>query len=109
VDFPRLLVRVGFGEEITPVLEYQTGVRCRWLLGDARHLMAVLLGPPSGFRGRFPRRLQTIRDVVIPVAGTFHDNFSLDDPLPELGDWLDFFGRRIPRTLRRASPAVREP
>jgi hypothetical protein len=39
-------------------------------------------------------------NVLRPALGTAHDNFSLDDPLPELGDWLHFFLRRIPDALR---------
>jgi hypothetical protein len=30
---------------------------------------------------------------MTPVPGTFHDNFQWADPLPELGDWLDFLER----------------
>ena len=30
---------------------------------------------------------------MTPVPGTFHDNFQCADPLPELGDWLDFLER----------------
>jgi hypothetical protein len=33
------------------------------------------------------------------MPGARHDNFMLRDPLPELGDWLDFALRRLPARL----------
>ena len=30
---------------------------------------------------------------VTPKLGTFHDNFEWRDPLPELGDWIQFAGQ----------------
>jgi hypothetical protein len=35
------------------------------------------------------------------VAGTRHDNFIWNDPLPEIGDWLDFVGRRLPAANKK--------
>lgn len=96
VDFPALLVELALHGDVDPVLHYREGTRCRWLLGDFRHLVEVLRGAPPGYPGAFPSRLRTIAQFFTPVAGTHHDNFSLGDPLPEVGDWLDFFARRIP-------------
>ncbi len=100
-DFPACTAALARDGDITAQTAYRVGVRCRWLLGDARHLIAVLHGPPDNFSGEFPRRWQTVVDVLRPVRGTFHDNFSWDDPLPELGDWLDFLTRRVGGALRR--------
>jgi hypothetical protein len=25
---------------------------------------------------------------MVPVPGTMHDNFTFDDPLPEIADWI---------------------
>jgi predicted ATP-grasp superfamily ATP-dependent carboligase len=102
-DFPRLLADIAERGVADTSLDYRAGVRCRWLLGDARHLAAVFAGPPAGYPGRFPSRLRTLVDVLRPVPGTMHDNFQLSDPLPELGDWLDFAFRRIPAALRARS------
>lgn len=99
VDFPLLLARLGFEGDVAPVLEYRAGVRCRWWLGDVRHLAAVMRGRPAGFEGRFPGRLETLAAFFSPVRGTRHDNFTWDDPLPEFGDWIDFLGRRVPRAV----------
>lgn len=95
VDFPALVARLAADGDVDPVTSYRTGVRCRWLLGDARHLIEVWRGRPAGYAGRFPRRLPTLAAILTPVAGTHHDNFSLRDPLPELGDWLDFALHRV--------------
>jgi len=100
VDFPLLLARLSLDGDVDPVREYRDGVRCRWWLGDVRHLLAVMRGRPAGFEGQFPGRLKTLAAFLTPVRGTRHDNFTWDDPLPEFGDWIDFLGRRVPRALQ---------
>jgi predicted ATP-grasp superfamily ATP-dependent carboligase len=102
VDFPRLLVELGTKGSITTQPAYREGVRCRWWLGDFRHLLQVWRGAPAGYPVAFPSRMATLRDFVMPQAGTVHDNFTLSDPLPELGDWLHFFGRKLPRHFARS-------
>jgi predicted ATP-grasp superfamily ATP-dependent carboligase len=97
VDFPAMLARLSEGTLPQAPPAYRVGVRCRWLLGDFRHLVEVLIGPPRGYPGTFPRRLPTLRAFLQPVRGTFHDNFELSDPLPEIGDWLDFVFHRLIR------------
>lgn len=100
VDFPALLVQMAaHGDASTPP-PYRPGVRCRWLLGDLRHLAEVWRGAPQQFPGAFPARWATLAAVMRPRAGTFHDNFAADDPLPEVGDWIDFIWRRVPRRAR---------
>lgn len=106
VDFPGLLLRLATDGDVSPVTAYRTGVRCRWWLGDVRHLLAVIQGRPEGFEGQFPGRLDTLRAFFTPVAGTYHDNFTWDDPLPEIGDWVDFLGRRVPAMLRKRAVAA---
>ncbi|MBI3791999.1 MAG: acetate--CoA ligase family protein [Gemmatimonadetes bacterium] len=95
-DFPRLLAEIAERGDCETIPGYRVGVRCRWFLGDARHLAEVMRGRPAGFPGPFPARLPTLLEFLRPVPGTFHDNFTLDDPLPELGDWADFLFRRVP-------------
>ena len=102
VDFPRLLVDLAVTGTIAPPAAYRTGVRCRWWLGDARHLLQVWQGAPRGYPAAFPGRLATLAAFLTPRPGTVHDNFSLSDPLPELGDWLHFLGRKVPAALRRS-------
>jgi predicted ATP-grasp superfamily ATP-dependent carboligase len=101
VDFPRHLVELGTLGRIGAVGRYRAGVRCRWWLGDVRHLADVWRGAPRGYPGAFPKRLATLAAVVTPSRGTAHDNFWWSDPLPELGDWLHFFGRTLPAYASR--------
>jgi predicted ATP-grasp superfamily ATP-dependent carboligase len=100
VDFPALLAKLAEHGDVEPPGPYCVGVSCRWLLGDARHLAEVWRGAPGEFPGVFPGRWATLAAVLTPVAGTYHDNFTVDDPLPELGDWIDFAMRRVPRRVR---------
>jgi predicted ATP-grasp superfamily ATP-dependent carboligase len=98
VDFPALLARMVEDGDIEVQNGYRAGVRCRWLLGDFRHLIAVFRGAPAGFPSKFPGKFHTLVNVLKPTPGTFHDNFMVSDPLPEIGDWchacLQFLGRR---------------
>jgi predicted ATP-grasp superfamily ATP-dependent carboligase len=87
-DFPHALAEIAEHGDCSPILDYKTGVRCRWISGDFRHLVAVWRGAPAGYPEKFPGRLSTLVKVLTPVPGTYHDNFQLADPLPELGDWL---------------------
>jgi len=94
-DFPALLARMAEDGDIEPTLGYRRGVRCRWLVGDARHLIEVWKGPPRGYPGRYPGRIRTLLDVLTPVPGTYHDLFQWRDPLPELADWVYIFTRTM--------------
>jgi predicted ATP-grasp superfamily ATP-dependent carboligase len=93
VDFPALLARMAETGDVEPLTHYQSGVRCRWLLGDLRHLVEVWRGAPPGYPMPYPKRLRTLLDVLTPVPGTLHDCFQWRDPLPELGDWFSFASR----------------
>jgi len=99
MDFPALLARMAENGDIEKPSGYQIGVVSRWLLGDARHLLEVFRGAPAGYPKSYPGRLETLLSVLRPIPGTFHDNFQLRDPLPELGDWLSL--------LRKAARKVR--
>jgi len=94
-DFPALLARMAENGDIEPNLGYRRGVRCRWLVGDARHLIEVWKGPPGGYPGRYPGRMRTLLDFLTPVPGTYHDLFQWRDPLPELADWVYAFSRTM--------------
>lgn len=94
VDFPLMLARLAETGDVETRSPYKIGVRCRWFLGDARHLLEVWKGAPVGYPASYPGRLRTTAAVFTPVAGTCHDLFELTDPLPELGDWLSF-GKRL--------------
>lgn len=102
VDFPSLLARMVQENSMTTAPKYPEGVRCRWLLGDFRHLIEVWRGAPAGYVGRFPSRWSTLAAFVTPVPKTFHDNFQIKDPLPALGDWIYFWMVRVPASFRNS-------
>ena len=101
VDFPALLVKMAESGDVVSPANYCEGVRSRWFLGDVQHLVDTFAGPPAGFPGNFPKRLPTLLNFLKPVSGTYHDNFTIDDPLPEVGDWLHFAMHRIPGLFRK--------
>jgi len=90
VDFPALLAQMAEFGDVDPPPSYKVGLKCRWLVGDFRHLVGVWRGRPPGYPGNFPRRLPTLLAELTPKPGTLHDNFMWRDPLPELGDWIRF-------------------
>src|SRR5439155_14027391 len=95
VDFPRLLVELAQRGDTTGPAAYTVGVRCRWLFGDFCHLLEMWKGPPVGYPGKFPGRVQQTCAVLRPTRNTYHDNFACSDPLPELGDWIHGFLRML--------------
>lgn len=72
VDFPYLLYRMAVDGDVSPVHDYRTGVRCRWLIpGEFMHF----LHNPDRFRlkpGFFSKDAED-------------DILSIDDPLPVIG------------------------
>lgn len=99
VDFPLGVARMAEHGDVAPLDTGRPGVRCRWLLGDARHLLSVWRGAPAGYPAAFPSRIGSMLAFLIPSPGTMHDNFALADPMPEVGDWLHFLGRKVPRAF----------
>jgi len=93
VDFPALLAQMAEAGDVTKQDGFRKDVRCRWLLGDFRHLVEAWRGAPRGYPRPYPGKLRTLLSVMTPVRGTYHDNFQWQDPLPELGDWLNLLER----------------
>ena len=69
VDFPYLLYRMAVEGDITPCLEFQTGITVKWLLGD-------ILGVISYVKAR--RSIKGLKQVFARVDG--YDDFRFDDP-----------------------------
>lgn len=107
-DFPKLLAEMAEFGEVKSSYAYKSGVRCRWFLGDFRHLLEVIKGAPSAFPGKYPGRFRTLTNFFTPVPGTLHDNFTINDPMPELGDWLNFIFRKLPTGLKKRAEASTE-
>ena len=110
VDFPARLAQMAAHGDVEPVASFREGVRCRWIVGDVRHLIAVWRGAPDGYPSRFPGRLATLASVLTPMRGTFHDNFTWRDPLPELGDWLGLLRKAAAQAVgRQAASSAYDP
>lgn len=101
-DFPAWLAQLAEHGQLLTGTQYQADVQCRWFLGDLRHLIEVWRGAPPGYPGAYPARWRTLRAVLTPTRGMRHDNFTWQDPLPELGDWLDFLLHKV--LARKTSP-----
>lgn len=89
VDFPYLVYKMAMGEDFDPVLEYEQGVRCRWLLpGDILHFLTN------------PRRFQ-LHPSFFQFRGMAYDIISRHDPLPTVGRVLTLFALLWDRDLRK--------
>jgi len=92
-DFPAWLAELAENGDIPNKSKFRCGIVCRWLLGDFRHVIEVLKGAPDGYPRPYPDRWRSLLSVLTPHRRTYHDNFQWRDPLPELGDWLNFAER----------------
>jgi predicted ATP-grasp superfamily ATP-dependent carboligase len=102
VDFPLLWYRVTIGEEPEPVLNYQAGVQCRYLVGDLNHLESVLHGPPPGWRLPYPKRLPTVLSFLRFWGRDLHyDDFACGDWRPGLADLGAHFREIAARPFRK--------
>ena len=89
VDFPYLLYKMALGEKVDPVLEYEVGKRCRWLLpGDFLHFLTN------------PHRFH-LKPSFFKFRGMAYDILSRDDPLPAMGRFLTLLSLLWDSDLRR--------
>jgi predicted ATP-grasp superfamily ATP-dependent carboligase len=91
VDFPYLIYRMAKGESFEPVLTYEVGRRCRWLLpGDIFHF----LKNPNRFH-LSPSFFDFFHE------NTCYDIISRKDPWPVLGRVLTILPFLYDRDMRR--------
>jgi hypothetical protein len=111
VDFPRLWLDVLRGDATsdgTPVEASGPPVTLRWLWGDAKRLLYVMAGPPAGYPGLFPSRLQGLREVLGPQPpGTRSETWEDADPWPALGEWVQGVGELLARGSAHQPGAMR--
>ncbi len=101
--FPQWLCSLAVGEQLDSRSEYLPNVHSRWILGDVRHVLAVLKGKPIGFPGRFPGRVETLSSLAAGLRTDRFDNFERVDPFPELGDWISAL-RKVLREFASRKP-----
>jgi predicted ATP-grasp superfamily ATP-dependent carboligase len=91
VDFPYLIYRMARGERFEPVLTYEVGRRCRWLLpGDLFHFLTN----PNRFH-LSPSFFDFFNE------NTCYDIISIKDPWPVLGRVLTLLTLFYDRDMRR--------
>ncbi len=93
VDFPYLLYKMAMDGDIKPSFDYKTGIKCRYLLGDMRHLISVMKGvkTPKYKLGR----LQTLLNFLKFHEDDAHYVFSLDDPKPAIMDFIQILSKKL--------------
>lgn len=104
VDFPNLLVRLALGEEVRPVTDYRTGVRCRWWWGNVDHVWLRM-------RERFDRvddgratPGEGIGSLLCPWRpGDRFEVLRLSDPRPFMRETRAWFGAAAPGHGRSSS------
>lgn len=97
VDFPFLLYRLALDGDVDPLESYKVGVRGRWLLGDIRHLISVVKGPPAGWSARFPSRWDAFRNVLHGLhPSVYDDDFVKGDLVPGFMGLVDFAVNKVP-------------
>lgn len=83
MDLPWIWYQVSAGMAEIEAEDARPGIRVRWLLGDAIALVEHLL------TGEVRAALRILR----PVPGCRHDDFVWRDPLPFLGESLDYLAK----------------
>ena len=92
VDFPTLLLRAALEDRVQPVLEYKTGVRCRWWWGDVDHLLGCLRGGVRGVPSAQPARGRAIVDFFkVWRPGDHSEVFRPSDLRPFLHESARWF------------------
>jgi glycosyltransferase involved in cell wall biosynthesis/predicted ATP-grasp superfamily ATP-dependent carboligase/CelD/BcsL family acetyltransferase involved in cellulose biosynthesis len=91
-DFPRWWLALLRGESVPDAPRYVEGLTLRWLMGDLKRLVYILLGQPPGYPDPYPTFLQGLKEVLgRQPPGTRSDTWDRRDPWPALGEWVDGF------------------
>lgn len=100
-DFPRMWADLLRGEpEPTPATA-EMGTTVRWLWGDVKRLLYILAGPPRGYPGSYPTRLQGVAELFgTQPPGTQLESWRTDDRWPGAGEWVQGVGELAGEALR---------
>jgi len=114
MDVPKAWVELLQGRRVETVTDYPSGVTLRWLWGDVKRLLTILQGPPPGYPGRYPTRVQGIAELFQAQPwGTRLEAWRRDDPGPAFGEWVQGIGELLELGLGRQRstprPAARAP
>lgn len=101
VDFPRMWADLLCGQPLTTPAPAESGTTVRWLWGDVKRLLYILAGPPRGYPGSYPTRLQGLIEMFsTQPPGTQLESWRADDPWPGVGEWVQGVGELTRETLR---------
>jgi len=93
VDFPYLSCQLALGDTVAAPLEYQVGIKSRWLLGDLDHLIIRLFhrDDAQNLPAGAPSRARALARFLQPFnPGMRYDVLSGDDPRPFLHEATDY-------------------
>ena len=94
VDFPFLLYRLALGEKPEPVLNYRTGTRSRWLLGDLDHLISRLkYRNEQSHSSKSIGKLHAVLKFLNPLAGK-QEVFRWNDMKPAWVELMKYIGKK---------------
>ena len=99
IDFPAIYFRLVCGENVPPQLEYRSGVKSRWLLGDLDSLVTRLRSSEQQQRQYYSSisRLRACADFCRFTGKDLHyDVFSMRDLGPGWEEWKQY----VPLNLR---------
>jgi predicted ATP-grasp superfamily ATP-dependent carboligase len=91
VDFPYLLYMMAVEGDVTPCLDYKTGITVKWFLGDILAIINYMKSTNS---------IIDMKDIFMKIHG--YDDFSLDDPLPILAEFFLYFNKIIRLKLSKS-------
>lgn len=96
VDFPRLLVDQALGKPVYAPPAWRIGLRCRWRLGEADHLLARLRQSGNALPPDIPSLSTAIRHALLPAWGANQrgEVFRWNDPRPAFREALDWIQGR---------------
>ncbi len=93
VDFPYLLYKLALDGDIKPDLNYRSGVRCRNLYGDFKHMLTILKhGQAENYS--FSRSQTIVNFLKFHRDNEYYD-WSLDDPKPFLSLPVNLVKKRV--------------
>ncbi len=99
VNFPFLLYQMVVDGDVSPVVDYKTGVKCRWLIpGDISYLTSVMRKETLSFIPKPSKLSATLEFLKFFGKDLHYDYFSFDDPKPAVANivfWLrSLLGRK---------------
>lgn len=112
VDFPLLHYRFAQGEDPPAQLNYRTGVRCRWLLGDLDALVTRLRVPEEKrclLRDTGSRLRACVEFLRFRGRDLHYDVLSADDSQPGWLEGEQYLQENISILWRKMLPGKKRP